>query len=113
MEVHTKMSKRIRLQDFASNEVVKFLLDTYKEVKKSHNIDDILLFKSFIMRMVKAQYEIKPNGDKQWASLDVYVKRVILENMELDHTNGIDCIKQLAEKGAYNYNSKEHLLTIS
>lgn len=98
------MSKRIRLQDFASNEVVKFLLDTYKEVKKSHNIDDILLFKGFITRIMDAQEEYERNGEKTWATLDSYVRNCVWRDMRLNGKTAFDIIKSLAERGAFNFN---------
>ena len=97
------MSKRIRLQDFASDEVVKFLLDTYKEVKKSRNINDILLFKGFITRIMDAQEEYEGNGEKKWTTLDNYVRSCVWHDMRLDGKTSIDVIKSLAEHGAFNY----------
>ena len=98
------MSKRIRLHHFATDEVVKFLLDTYKEVKKSHNIDDILLFKGFITRIMDAQEEYERNGEKTWTTLDNYVRRCVWRDMRLNGKTSIEVIKSLAERGAFNFN---------
>ena len=97
------MSKRIRLHHFATDEVVKFLLDAYKEVKKSHNIDDILLFKGFITRIMDAQEEYEGNGEKTWTTLDNYVRRCVWRNMRLDGKTAFDTIKSLAEHRAFNF----------
>ena len=97
------MSKRIRLHYFASDEVVKFLLDTYKEVKKSHNIDNMVLFKGFITRIMDAQEEYEENGEKKWTTLDNYVRTCVWNDMKLDRKTAFDAIKSLAEHGAFNF----------
>lgn len=70
--------KHIRLEKAVGKITFEQLLQLYKEVKKTRDIHKILLFKSFITRMMDAQWEYDEDGMKRWATIDQYTSQVIM-----------------------------------
>lgn len=68
--------RKTRLNNFVSETASSFLLYCYKEAKKTHDIETILSFKSFVKRMIEAQNEYY-DGKKVWADVDGYINAVL------------------------------------
>ena len=98
--------KEIRLQQtIEDNYTFEYLLQLYKDVKKTRNIHKILVFKSFIARVMEAQWEYDENGRKAWASLEAYIKNVIMRE-----PNSLNYLLRLAEnEHPFGYKLKRDL----
>lgn len=70
--------KHIRLEKAVEKITFEQLIQLYKEVKKTRDIHKILLFKSFIARMMELQWEYDEDGRKVWATIDQFTSQVIM-----------------------------------
>ena len=105
--------KQTRLEKAVGTQLFNQLLPLYKEVKQTRDIHKILLFKSFIARIMHVQYEYDEYGKKCWATLEDYFRDVILynsSNAPLSNNTPLKYILHLAEnEGAYKYKLKRDL----
>jgi len=102
--------KEIRLKKlFVSKEAYDFFLRIYKEVKQTRDIHKILVFKSFIARVMEAQGEYYPSGKKIWDTLENYITEVLMRE-----TKPLQFIIYMTEhEYAYGYRIKKDLRKIA
>jgi hypothetical protein len=110
--------RKTRLNKFVSERASRFLLHWYKEAKKTHDIEVILLFKSFVRKMIEAQDEYDIYGRKEWTDVDSYIYSV-LNNKE--HLKNYDCKNPLnfiikttntPGSGPFDYRKKKDFLKL-
>ena len=109
--------KEIRLNNFVSERASKFLLHWYKEAKKTHDIETILAFKSFVKRMIDAQDEYEANGRKVWTDIDNYIITVLdnekyLYCFRYTDTLGFIVTNTNNSDGPFNYIRENDLLKL-
>ena len=108
--------RRVRLNKFVSERASRFLLHWYKEAKKTHDIEAILLFKSFVRKMIEAQHEYDIYGRKQWTDVDMYINSVLNNKEQLklfDCKNPLDFITKYATtSGPFDYRKKKDFLKL-
>ena len=109
--------KEIRLSNFVSERASKFLLHWYKEAKKTHDIETILSFKSFVKRIIEAQDEYELNGRKAWTDVDNYIDTVLSSKKHISYFNYKDTLDYIVRStkgkvGPFNYIRKNDLLKL-
>ncbi len=106
--------RKTRLNNFVSETASSFLLHLYKEAKKTHDIETILAFKSFVKRMIDAQDEYD-NGKKLWDDVDGYINAV-LKGWKCGCVDTIDFIVKVTNDKIrlkpFNYRRKNDLLKL-
>jgi hypothetical protein len=85
--------KEIRLEKMVSEKAFNFILHWYKEAKKTQDIRTILAFKSFVRRMIEAQEEYHPNGQKIWTDIDNYISTVLSNKEHLCYFRYTDTLR--------------------
>lgn len=105
--------KHIRLEKLVTDETFNKLLTLYKEAKQTHDIDKILTFKSFVTRIVEAQYEMDDKGVKIWTNIDKYTNVICSERCWPKSVNSpleyIVHMTNLATGNAFDYDRSKHL----
>ena len=98
--------KGIRLQELFKNKYAyEYILQIYREAKRTRDIHKILVFKSFIARIMDAQWEYDEDGRKSWAELEQYVTDIIMKE-----SNPLKFIIDMAQQEhAYGYKLKRDL----
>ena len=109
--------RKIRLNNFVSERASKFLLHWYKEAKKTHDIETILAFKSFVKRMIDAQDEYETNGKKVWTDIDNYIITVLDNEQHLRYFRYKDTLEFIVRNtnnaaNAFNYRKRIDLLKL-
>ena len=109
--------RKTRLNNFVSETASSFLLHWYKEAKKTHDIETILAFKSFVKRMIDAQDEYD-DGKKLWADVDGYINSVLNNKGHLklyDYKNPLNFIiknTNTTTSGPFDYRKKKDFLKL-
>ena len=104
--------KHIRLEKVVEKITFEQLIQLYKEVKKTRDIHKILLFKSFIKRMMDAQWEYDENGRKIWATIDQFTSEVVMNKNSYPYgvTTPLKFILHICEhEYAYGYKLERDL----
>ena len=109
--------RKTRLSNFVSERASNFLLYWYKEAKKTHDIEAILSFKSFVKRIIEAQDEYELNGRKAWTDVDNYIDTVLSSERHIRHFNYKDTLDYIVRStkgkvGPFNYIRKNDLLKL-
>lgn len=109
--------KKTRLSNFVSERASKFLLHWYKEAKKTHDIETILSFKSFVKRMIEAQNEYEFDGRKSWTDVDDYIDRVLSSEEDIRYFKYKDTLDYIVghtkgKVGPFGYIRKIDLLKL-
>lgn len=108
--------RKTRLSNFVSERASNFLLHWYKEAKKTHDIETILAFKSFVKRMIDAQDEYETNGRKAWTDIDYYIINVLDNEEHLHYFRYKDTLEFIVGNtgsiGPFNYGRKNDLLKL-
>lgn len=108
--------KEIRLEKMVSEKAFNFILHWYKEAKKTHDIEAILSFKSFVKRMIEAQDEYETNGRKAWTDIDYYIINVLDNEEHLHYFRYKDTLGFIVGNtgsiGPFNYRRENDLLKL-
>ena len=109
--------RKTRLSNFVSERASNFLLHWYKEAKKTHDIEAILSFKSFVKRMIEAQNEYEFDGRKAWTDVDDYIDTVLSSEGHISYFNYKDTLDYIVgntkgKLGPFNYRRKNDLLKL-
>lgn len=109
--------RKTRLSNFVSERASNFLLHWYKEAKKTHDIEAILSFKSFVKRMIEAQNEYEFDGRKSWTDVDDYIDTVLSSEPHIRYFKYKDTLDYIVgntkgEVGPFNYRRKNDLLKL-
>jgi hypothetical protein len=109
--------RKTRLSNFVSERASNFLLYWYKEAKKTHDIEAILSFKSFVKRIIEAQDEYEVNGRKAWTDVDNYIDTVLSSERHINYFNYKDTLDYIVRStkgkvGPFNYIRKNDLLKL-
>ena len=104
--------RKTRLSNFVSERASNFLLHWYKEAKKTHDIEVILSFKSFVIRMIEAQDEY----GFIWSDVDNYIINVLENEEHLKRHRNKDTLSFIVENtssiGPFGYVRKNDLLKL-
>ena len=100
-----------------SEDAFTFLLHWYKEAKKTHDIETILAFKSFVKRMIDAQEEYEENGRKAWTDIENYIITVLNNEEHLHYFRYKDTLGFIVGStdgacGPFNYRKRIDLLKL-
>lgn len=109
--------KEIRLEKMVSEKAFNFILHWYKEAKKTHDIEVILSFKSFIKRMIDAQDEYEFDGRKAWTDVDDYIDTALSSEEHIRYFKYKDTLDYIVGNtngkfGPFNYRRKNDLLKL-
>lgn len=109
--------KEIRLEKMVSEKAFNFILHWYKEAKKTHDIETILAFKSFVIRMIEAQNEYEFDGRKTWTDIDNYIITALDSEKHLHYFHYKDTLDYIVgntkgEVGPFDYIRKNDLLKL-
>ena len=109
--------KKTRLRKFVSKRAYMFLIHWYKEAKKTHNIEAILSFKSFVKKMIDAQDEYEFDGRKAWTDVDDYIDTVLSSEEHIRYFKYKDTLDYIvgnttSKYGPFGYIRKNDLLKL-
>ena len=109
--------RKTRLSNFVSERASNFLLYWYKKAKKTHDIETILAFKSFVKRIIEAQDEYEFDGRKAWTDVDDYIDTVLSSEEHIRYFKYKDTLDYIVGNtkgkiGPFNYRRKNDLLKL-